>query len=88
MIGVSVRDEEEEWRAFTAREKMVWLQYRDENHSVQRAFAVNKFPTYIVLDHEGVIRYRTSGMSFEREAALSDAINKQIKLLQKAAPSN
>jgi thiol-disulfide isomerase/thioredoxin len=88
MIGVSVNDEEDVWRAFTAREKMVWPQYRDESRKVQRAFAVNKFPTYIVLDHEGVIRFRTSGMGFEREAALSDAINKQIKLLQKVAPSN
>jgi peroxiredoxin/cytochrome c-type biogenesis protein CcmH/NrfG len=88
MLGISVRDEEENWRAFIAKEKMVWPQYRDESHKVQRVFAVNKFPTYIVLDHEGIIRYRASGMGFEREAALSEAINKQIKLLQKAAPSN
>jgi peroxiredoxin len=83
MIGVSVNDEEDKWRAFTASEKMVWPQYRDAEHKVQRAFAVNKFPTYIVLDHEGVIRFRTSGLSFEKEAALEDAINKQVKLLSK-----
>jgi peroxiredoxin len=88
MIGISVRDEEETWRAFIAKEKMVWPQYRDAQNKVQRVFAVNRFPTYIVLDHEGVIRYRASGMGFEREAQLSEAINKQIKLLQKAAPSN
>jgi peroxiredoxin len=88
MLGISVNDEEDNWRAFIANEKMVWPQYRDESRKVQRAFAVNRFPTYIVLDHEGVVRFRTSGMGFEREAALSEAINKQIKLLQKAAPSN
>lgn len=85
MIGISVRDEEETWRAFTAAEKMVWPQFRDAENKVQRAFAVNRFPTYIVLDHEGIIRYRASGASFEREAALSEAIHKQIKLLQKTA---
>ena len=85
MIGVSVNDEEDTWRAFTAKEKMVWPQYRDENHKVQRAFSVNRFPTYIVLDHEGIIRYRSSGMGFEKEAALAEAINKQIKLLRKTA---
>lgn len=88
MIGVSVNDEEDVWRAFTAREKMVWPQYRDQDRKVQRAFSVNRFPTYIVLDHEGIIRFRSSGMSFEREAALSEAINKQIKLLRKSAQSD
>lgn len=88
MLGISSDGDEDKWRNFVAKEKMAWPQFLDRERKVQRAFAVNKFPTYIVLDHEGVIRFRTSGMSFEREAALSDAINKQIKLLQKAAPSN
>ena len=88
MLGISSDGDEDKWRNFVAKEKMVWPQFLDSERKVQRAFAVNRFPTYIVLDHEGVIRFRTSGMSFEREAALSDAINKQIKLLQKAAPSN
>jgi len=88
MIGISVNDEEDKWRAFTAKEKMVWPQYLDRDHKVQRAFGVRAFPTYIVLDHEGIIRFRVSGMGFEREAALHDAINKQVKLLAKTAPSN
>ena len=83
MIGVSVNDEEEKWRAFTAREKMVWPQYLDRDRRIQRAFNVRGFPTYILLDPDGVIRYRSLGMSFEKEAALSDAINKQVKLLSK-----
>ena len=67
---------------------MIWPQFLDRERAVQRAFRVNRFPTYIVLDHKGVIRYRTSGSSFEKEAELSHAIDKQIKIMQKAAPSN
>lgn len=88
MIGISSDGDEDKWRAFTAKEKMIWPQYLDRDRKVQRAFGVRGFPTYIVLDHEGIIRFRVTGMSFEREAALQDAINKQVKLLAKAGPSD
>jgi peroxiredoxin len=88
MIGISSDGDEDKWRAFTAKERMVWPQYLDRDRRVQRAFGVRGFPTYIVIDPEGVIRYRSLGMSFEKEADLSDAINKQVKLASKVAPSN
>ncbi|MGQ0760728.1 MAG: redoxin family protein [Acidobacteriota bacterium] len=88
MLGISSDGDEDKWSNFIVREKMVWPQFLDRQRAVQRAFKVSAFPTYIVLDHEGVIRFRSSGASFDKEAALSEAINKQIKLLQKAAPSN
>ena len=88
MLGISSDGDADKWSNFIVREKMVWPQFLDRQRAVQRAFKVSAFPTYILLDHEGIIRFRTTGASFDKEAALSDAINKQIKLLQKAAPSN
>jgi peroxiredoxin len=88
MISVSVHDEEDKWRAFIARNQMAWTQYLDRDSKVQRAFRVDRFPTYVLIDHEGIVRFRTSGMSFEREAALNDAIHKQIKISAKSAPSD
>ncbi|MGZ5436359.1 MAG: redoxin domain-containing protein [Pyrinomonadaceae bacterium] len=88
MLGISSDGDEDKWSNFIVKQEMVWPQFLDRERAVQRAFRVNKFPTYIVLDHEGVIRFRTSGLSFESEADLSHAIEKQIKILQKAAPSN
>jgi thiol-disulfide isomerase/thioredoxin len=87
MISVSVHDEPEKWRDFTAKNQMVWPQYFDRDGVMQRAFAVNRFPTYILIDHEGIVRLRVSGMSFEREASLNDAIHKQIKIVAKSAPT-
>lgn len=84
MIGVSSDGDAAKWRAFTAKEKMVWHQYLDSDRTVQRSFGVRAFPTYIVLDAEGVIRFRTTGSTFEKEDALSDAISKQVKLLAKS----
>ena len=86
MISVSSDSDEEKWKQFIAAEKMVWVQFLDRERAVQRAFRVSAFPTYILLDGEGVIRYRSSGLSMEKEVSLEDAVKKQIKLLTK--PSN
>lgn len=87
MISVSLDSDEDEakWKEFIAKEKMIWVQYRDREKKVQRAFRVNAFPTYILLDADGVIRYRSVGMSLNKEALLEDAVKQQIKLLAKPA---
>jgi thiol-disulfide isomerase/thioredoxin len=87
MISVSVNDEEPTWREFTAKNQMVWPQAFDRQHKIASVFQVNRFPTYILIDHEGIIRYRISGFNFEREAALSDAIHKAIKVVAKSGPA-
>jgi len=87
MISVSVNDEEEKWRAFTAKNQMDWPQYLDREHTVERAFNVHAFPTYILIDHEGIVRFRGTGASFEKEMSLEDAIRKYMKIAAKTGPS-
>jgi peroxiredoxin len=87
MIGVSVNDEEDNWRAFTAKNQMSWPQAQDREHEMQRAFGVRAFPTYIVIDHEGIVRFRASGAGPEREASLEDAIRKYVKIASKSGPN-
>ena len=88
LIGVSSDTEEGTWRAFTTKEKMIWPQFWDRERRIQRAFQVRAFPTYIVIDHEGIIRFRTSGTSWERSAYLSDAIKKYVKVVAKTNAVN
>lgn len=87
MIGISSDGEEEKWRAFTAKNQMVWPQYLDRDRKIQRTFEVRLFPTYIIIDHEGIVRYRSSGSSWMKEASLEDAVRKQIKIVAKSAPA-
>ncbi len=84
MISVSSDGDTEKWKTFVGKEKMVWPQYLDADHKMQRIFNIRAFPTYILLDPEGLIKYRAVGLSLEKEANLVDAINKQVKLLTKA----
>jgi peroxiredoxin/Tfp pilus assembly protein PilF len=88
LIGIDTRDDVETLRAFAAENKMVWRQYRDADNQVSRSFGIRAFPTYVVIDPEGILRYRGIGASPRQEAALDDAIKKQMKLLARAAPGN
>lgn len=85
MISVSSDGDADKWESFIAKEKMVWVQYLDRDRKVQRAFRVDRFPTYILVDPEGVIRYRSSGMSLAKEASLEEAVKKQVMLVAKPA---
>jgi peroxiredoxin len=88
LIGISSDSEEEKWRAFTEKNQMVWPQYRDRDGKIQRTFGVQAFPTYIVIDHEGIVRFRSVGMNWERAANLDNAIKKQVKIVAKTTAAN
>jgi peroxiredoxin len=88
LIGVSSDDDEDAWRDFTEKNKMIWPQYRDKDGQVQRAFGIRAFPTYIVIDHEGIVRFQSIGASWVRAASLDDAIRKQVKIVAKGVELN
>lgn len=85
LIGISSDSDDAIWREFTEKNKMIWPQYRDRDRRIQRAFGVRAFPTYVVIDHEGIVRYQSVGMSWSRAASLDDAIRKQVKIVAKTA---
>ena len=87
MISISSDGIEEKWRDFIVKNQMVWPQYLDRDRKVQHAFNVRAFPTYIVIDHEGIVRYRNYGASPDKDSRLEDAVRKQIKILTKTLPT-
>lgn len=84
LIGISSDSDEAEWKEFTAKNEMSWAQYRDKDRRIQRAFSVRSFPTYIVIDHEGIVRFRSEGLSWRSAAELDQAVKKQIKIVAKS----
>lgn len=61
VLSVSADRNDKQWREFIERQNMDWLQYRDEDGHVLRAMGVHVFPTYLLIDPEGVIRERIVG---------------------------
>jgi thiol-disulfide isomerase/thioredoxin len=79
ILGVSSDKDPKVWSAFTDRNGMVWPQYWDANGKMQRTFAVKVFPTYVLLDGDGIERLRVSGTGYHESRALADAIEQQLK---------
>jgi thiol-disulfide isomerase/thioredoxin len=78
ILGVSSDKDPKVWSAFTEKNGMVWPQYFDANGRMQRTFGVRVFPTYVLLDGDGIERLRVSGSGYHESKALADAIEKQI----------
>jgi peroxiredoxin/Tfp pilus assembly protein PilF len=55
LVSISADDNENSWREFIAKKQMNWPQFWDRDGAVRGAFGVNAFPTYIVINEEGVI---------------------------------
>jgi thiol-disulfide isomerase/thioredoxin len=79
LVSVSSDDDEDVWKTFIKAERMEWSQYIDLPGEVLHAFKVDSFPTFVVLDKDGVIRFRQSGEGPQTESELEDAINKYLK---------
>ena len=89
IVGVSADDDKGAWQAFVAAHHMDWPDHFDGGGSVCDLFNVHSFPTYIVLDRDGFIRFRESGFDGDVAIELEEAIDKALKrppMLQPAAP--
>lgn len=80
VLSVSADKDDAQWREFVQKKKMDWLQYRDEDGHVLRAMGVHAFPTYVVIDTEGVIRERIVGENPQQSISgkLKDKLQKML----------
>jgi thiol-disulfide isomerase/thioredoxin len=79
LVGVSSDEDEDVWRTYIEAQHMNWSEYIDLSGDVQLAFKIESFPTYIVLDKDGVVRYRQSGLGDSTQGDIEDAINRALK---------
>ena len=70
LIGVSSDYDAAAWRQFTDRNRMSWPQYRDSDRRIQNAFNIHAYPTYVIIDHEGILRFQSSGYGTNLDAAI------------------
>jgi peroxiredoxin len=78
LIGISSDHDDAIWRDFTDKNKMVWPQYRDRDRRILEAFSIRAFPTYIIIDHEGIVRFQSTGYG---GANLDGAVKKYLKAM-------
>jgi len=84
LVSIDVNDPKEKWLEFLEENKMNWPQVRDGRSTLVRAFQVTVFPTYILIDHDGIIRQRMLGGGSEAYSNISSEVKKALKNLEKS----
>jgi thiol-disulfide isomerase/thioredoxin len=85
IVGVSLDREETPWRAYIDKNKMTWPQYMDKGGRVARLFKISPIPTYILVDHEGIIAEVKEGWNSSLDGWLDGRIDKLLKKAEAAA---
>jgi thiol-disulfide isomerase/thioredoxin len=81
LISVSADDDDEKWRDFISQKHMDWPHYRDADRAIEEAFGVHAFPTYLVIDGDGIIRQRIEGANQQQSVAsqIAPTVEKILK---------
>ena len=66
---MSVDQDNTQWLDFIASHKMVCPQCRDSDNKIVSLFGIDAFPTYIVIDGDGVIQQRIVGTDPQKSVA-------------------
>ncbi len=76
-LGIA-QDQEDTWTRYLERNAMDWPQYLDSSNRVLRLFNVHTYPTYVILDGDGVMRARRSGYGRDTDSWLEREIKKTL----------
>ena len=79
ILGIAVNDQEDAWAAYIDKNKMEWPQFLDKTRKVAIPFAVSSYPTYIVIDPEGIVRARKSGYGMDTDGWIEYEVKKALK---------
>ena len=66
VLGISIDDNHEQWRNYLNEKHYPWKNYREVDESKDRMrtkMMIDVFPTYLLLDNNGVILYRSNTFS-------------------------
>lgn len=70
VISVSNDSDETALKGFIAEHSMTWAQVWDRSGNFGDEFKIRSYPTYLLVDHEGVIVFRYSGWSEHVEESI------------------
>jgi hypothetical protein len=85
LISINCNDEKAKWRQFILENKMKWTHARDGDSKFRRLFQINVFPSYVLIDQEGIVRYRGKGAGPQTEGEVSDNVKKALKAVDSSA---
>ena len=82
ILGVSADRSKAAWESFVRDNNLKWHHVLDERNLLTRAFNIEAFPSYLMLDHDGIVRHTWRGWS----PSLDGDVESKAKKLLKAIP--
>ena len=79
VVGISSDDDERAWKDYVTSHHMNWSEYLDLDGQVQSLFEISAFPTFVILNRDGGIEFRQSGLGDDTERDLEGAINSALR---------
>jgi thiol-disulfide isomerase/thioredoxin len=79
IIGVSADRDRAPWKEFIEKNKLDWTHFYDERGMMANRFTVNAYPTYILMDHEGIIQYRQQGWNSGVDGEIDGELRSLVK---------
>jgi hypothetical protein len=80
MIGIGGDVDGQLVTEFVSRNHVEWPQVWDQGRKMSQLFEVRSWPTFIVIDDEGVIRFRATGPTQPVVARVDDEIRRVLKV--------
>jgi peroxiredoxin len=76
-VAIGYRQTEEDVAKFSAAQQLPYTVLWDKDNKVSEEWSVRSIPTNFVIDLDGVIRYRSFGISPEVETLLQSMIKSE-----------
>ena len=81
ILGISADRNRGEWQSFIVGNSLTWHQYLDERRQLARAFNIEVYPSYLLLDHEGIVRHTWTGYNPSVDGDIESKAKKLIKAM-------
>lgn len=88
LLSVSTDQDEAALRDFIARNKMDWPQVWDKDHDFSEECRISRYPSYLLVSHEGEIVYATSGWGEGIERELMQKVAGAVRAAKRSAKAN
>ena len=81
ILGISADRNRGEWQSFIVGNILKWHHYLDERGQLARSFNIEAFPSYLLLDHDGIVRHTWRGYDASTDGDIESKAKKLLKVL-------
>ena len=86
ILGISADRNRGEWQSFIVGNSLKWHHYLDERGALSRSFNIEAFPSYLLLDHDGIVRHTWRGYNSSLDGDIESKAKKLIKAISEKNP--